>query len=447
MQSNEGYDLSLIDDEIVKSKIEHIETGEDDERIEKSLREYFLTFPETFLYGGIQYSYAAMLIYGIHTAKFTDIGNTKKNYHDIKLLDHGSLRNPIVEQIVNETLQQIKGIWKHFGYKPDEIRIELARDLKNNAEQRKKISEANERAAKVNSYIVKELLRIRVPVTATNILKFKLWEQQKKCCPYTGQTIPLNNGNGLFSGHYDVDHILPQSRYFDDSISNKVVTRKEINTDKGNKTAWEYITTSSLVSVKLSENNFIQHITENYFGRKRTNLLMKKIPDDFIERQKKDTQYISIKVKEQLAEIVGTNNVFTSTGIVTDYLRQHWGLTEMFKEVTKNRFATFGMTLNENWVEMKFDEERNKHILKIKNWSKRYDHRHHAIDALVVACTTPVHIYNLNNLNKKLQTWLQQMKSEVFNELNFNTEEILNAYFNLISEKREKIQVQIEGFH
>lgn len=74
------------------------------------------------------------------------------------------------------------------------------------------------------------------------------------------------------------------------------------------------------------------------------------------------------------------------------------------------------------------------------------DHRHHAIDALVVACTTPVHIYNLNSLNKKLQTWLQQVISEFFNDLNTNSEEILNAYFNLTSEKREKIQEQIEGF-
>jgi len=446
MQTFEGYDLSVLDDAIVKSKIEHIETGEEDERIEKSLREYYLTFPEVFRSGGMQYAFAAMLLYGVHTAKCVEVENAKKDYHEIKLLEHGSLRNPIVEQIVNETLQQIKWIWKEFGFKPDEIRVELARDLKNNAEQRKKMSDANEKAAKVNGAIITELLRMELPVTSTNILKFKLWEQQKKCCPYSGQPIPLNNSNGLFSGHYDIDHILPLSRYFDDSITNKVLTRREINIDKGNRTAWEYITSSSIISEKLSEEAYIQNITNNFFGRKRTNLLLKKIPEDFIERQKKDTQYISIKVKELLAEIVGTNNVFTSTGIVTDYLRQHWGLTEMFKEITKDRFAFLGSTLGENWVERKFDEERNKHILKIKNWSKRYDHRHHALDALVVACTTPTHIHNLNNLNKKLQTWLQEARHEVFKNVNLSSDEILFAYFNLPAEKREKIQEQIEGF-
>ena len=90
-----------------------------------------------------------------------------------------------------------------------------------------------------------------------------------------------------------------------------------------------------------------------------------------------------------------------------------------------------------------FDKEKGKHIYEIKNWSKRYDHRHHAIDALVVALTEQSHIQRLNNLNKYLQDELTNRKDE-FNLEVKEDETIIEAFFNLEEKRREEIQRQIE---
>lgn len=121
---------------------------------------------------------------------------------------------------------------------------------------------------------------------------------------------------------------------------------------------------------------------------------MKEIPEDFIERQKKETQYIARKVKEKLGSIVGLDNVTTTTGGITDHLREMWKLNEAFKEMNKDWFqlmATMVQEPKDSWCNYKEVESKKggtKKVLVLKNWSKRLDHRHHAIDALVIACTT-----------------------------------------------------------
>src|SRR5690606_24076506 len=85
-----------------------------------------------------------------------------------------------------------------------------------------------------------------------------------------------------------------------------------------------------------------------------------------------------------------------------------------------------------------------KNVLKIKKWSKRYDHRHHAIDALVVALTEQSHIQRLNNLNKYLQDELTNRREEFKLEVK-EDETILEAFFNLEKNRREEIQKQIES--
>jgi len=99
---------------------------------------------------------------------------------------------------------------------------------------------------------------------------------------------------------------------------------------------------------------------------------------------------------------------------------------------------------NNQWIRKYLDKEKEKHIYEIKNWSKRYDHRHHAIDALVVALTTQSHIQRLNNLNKYLQDELTNRKEEFKLEVK-EGETILEAFFNLEKKRREEIQRQIES--
>ncbi|WP_457831528.1 hypothetical protein, partial [Staphylococcus aureus] len=90
-----------------------------------------------------------------------------------------------------------------------------------------------------------------------------------------------------------------------------------------------------------------------FYGKKRKNLLATKIPQDPIARQLKDTQYIATRVREEISKIVGSDNVKTTTGGITDYLRHNWGLTDKFKEITKERF-------DRALLKIKDEENRNE---------------------------------------------------------------------------------------
>jgi CRISPR-associated endonuclease Csn1 len=418
-----------------------IETGELNEGIEPYMVDYIYNNPKILETGGMMDSFAASLVYGKHT--IDNVKPTITNYHDIKYNPNRNLRNPVVEQITNEALQVIKAIWKEYKFNSEEleIRIELARDLKNSAAEREKIYKGQVNNQKQNSKIKERLAEERISITDENVIKYKLYEQQKYISPYSGNTLDVSSFN-----KYEIDHIIPKSRLFDDSISNKVLVEGFLNKEKSNRTAWEYISQQNTQYQICSVQAYLDLINENYFGRKKKNLLLEKIPTNFIERQIKETQYIALAVKTELAKIVGSNNVKSSTGEITSFLRSHWGLRKLFMELTESRFKQMELwDSSKQWVNRYFDEEKGKNIYEIKHWSKRYDHRHHAIDALVVALTEKKDIDKLNNLNKELQDWLVKHKYEIKLEVK-EDETVLEAFFALEESRREEIQKSIEPF-
>lgn len=472
---------------------------------EKSAQEYLENNVEVLAEGGIMNAYATILVYGKHTAKEYSEDERIQNFNDVKRLTPGELRNPLVEQLISEALMIVKDIWRQYG-KPNEVRLELARELKNNAERRNKIYKANNENQKANDEIKNLLMELKQEATLNNIEKYKLWLSQENLAdeyvkqykdpskseiekmklwreqghvsPYTGQPIPLS---ALFNRErYDVDHIIPQSRYFDDSFVNKVICEKSINKEKNNRTAMEYFEVGSAMPSVFSKEDFINHVNKYFQGAKRKNLLATKVPEDPIARQIKETQYISVRVKEELNKIVGNENVKATTGGVTDYLRNQWGLTDKFKTLLKPRYENvqplaaeieydkyvsalekkkkeynekdipftdielskeqFTESFNRNY----FQTKNNK--LVIKGWTKRIDHRHHAIDALVIACTEPAHVKRLNDLNKELQTWLDKHKKDLLPNFEGSPSELLDEILNLSEAEREKIFKQIEKF-
>lgn len=491
----------------LKEKIVRLYNETVSDPFEKAAQEYLIDNVDVLAEGGIMNAYATILVYSRHTAKEYGENERINCYQEIKRLAPGELRNPLVEQLISEALMVVKDIWREYG-KPDEIRLELARELKNNAERRAKIYKTNNENQKANEEIKNLLIELKLELTLTNIEKYKLWLSQENLAeefikqykdpskseieklklwreqghvsPYTGQPIPLSE---LFDRErYDVDHIIPQSRYFDDSFANKIICEKSVNKEKGNRTAMEYFDVGSFIPSVLSKENFINHIN-NYFKNspaKRKNLLATKVPEDPIARQMKETQYISVRVKEELNRIVGNDNVKTTTGGVTDYLRNQWGLTDKFKSLLKSRYETvqplvteyeyekylpafekkqkeyeekgipftniklnaeqFAASFNQSY----FQKKNNK--LVIKGWSKRIDHRHHAIDALVIACTEPAHVKRLNDLNKELQTWLDEHRKEILPEFEGSPSDLLDEILNFEESKREMIFKQIEKF-
>lgn len=425
-----------------------IDTGEVvDESI---LQDYIIDFvkdnPQALEHGGLMYAFASSLVYGRHTKE--EVKPQLKDYHDIKYVER-NLRNSIVEQIANETMQIVKSLWKQFHLNPNEleIRVELARDLKNSAQERENIFKAQNKNRNGNERIKERLKQENVPVTDLNILKYKLYEQQSYISPYTKNTIAFSK---LFDDNfYNIDHIIPKSRYFDDSIANKVICESNINEEKDNRTAWEYISQQSSQYTILTPEDYLNHINGSFYGQKKKNLLAEKIPSNPVARQMKDTQYISIAVKNELAKIVGSERVKTTTGGVTDYLRSQWGLRKLFMELTEARFKQMELwnlnedgTPKESWVKKGYDETTHKNVYEIKGWSKRYDHRHHSIDALVVALCNEKFIKRLNDLNKYFQEELTKHKSSI---PIVDEDSIEIAFFNLPREKRNKIMQEIES--
>ncbi|MEQ9102762.1 MAG: type II CRISPR RNA-guided endonuclease Cas9 [Imperialibacter sp.] len=490
---------------VLKEKIIRLLNESVTDPFEKAAQEHLENNIDLLVDGGIMNAYATILAYGKHTAKEYSKDEQISSYQEIQRLMPGELRNPLVEQLISEALMVVKDIWKEYG-KPDEIRLELARELKNNADRRAKVYKSNNENRKANDEVKNLLIELKQEITLTNIEKYKLWLSQENLAdefvkqyrdpskseiekmrlwreqghisPYTGQPISLSD---LFNRErYDVDHIIPQSRYFDDSFTNKVICEKSVNQEKSNRTAMEYFEIGSSLPSVFPKENFIKHVNERFQGIKRKNLLATKVPDDPIARQMKETQYISVRVKEELNRIVGNENVKTTTGGVTDYLRNQWGLTDKFKSLLKSRYEkaksllaeleyenyvkTFNKKKKEyNEKDIPFAEieltkeqsiqsfnanffQRKNNKLIIKGWSKRIDHRHHAIDALVIACTEPTHVKRLNDLNKELQTWLDEHRKEFLPDFEGSPSELLDEILNLDKDKREAIFKQIEKF-
>ena len=181
---------------------------------------------------------------------------------------------------------------------------------------------------------------------------------------------------------------------FDDSFSNKTICERQLNIDKSNKTAYSFL------QEKLSPEEFDQFEkrVKSLFGKisrtKQNKLLMadNEIPEGFIDRQLRETQYIAKKAKEILLEV--SRNVTATIGSVTDKLREDWELVDVMKELNWEKYDKLGLTHIE-------EGKNGERLYKIKDWTKRNDHRHHAMDAITVAFTKPAYIQYLNNLNAR----------------------------------------------
>lgn len=363
---------------------------------------------------------------------------------ELKPLPPNELRNPTVTQVVNETIRLVKDIWQSYG-RPYEIHLELARELKLNAREREKKSREiaenereNQRIAallrnmevgnwqslrdiekvklfenQANEETRKQAVVIKKPSepTSAEIERYKAWVQQKFLSPYSGQPIQFKY---LFSEEYQVDHIIPRSRFFDDSLENKVVVETRLNKLKDNQTAAAFIRNQNGQNGTCTWETYKDNIDNQFrFSRKKKRMLLEEdVPDGFIERQLNDTKYINRKLQSLLAPVAANQlepgnkrGVVTTSGKITSELRHKWGLGEQLKELVKWRFERLEKITGKQLIEYKsqLDENRlptGKLTLELDGFEKRIDHRHHAIDALVVACTTWRHIKYLNDLNR-----------------------------------------------
>lgn len=349
---------------------------------------------------GLEYSKACEKAGYKHSKKsLTREELDKKIYQDkLELLPKNSLRNPVVEKILNQMVNVVNAIIDEYG-KPDEIRIELARELKKSSQEREEMSKGMRDAEKDHEEIRKILEKEFgiEHVSRNDIIRYKLYRELKSRNYKTLYSNTYISPADLFSKKFDIEHIIPQSKVFDDSFSNKTIEARDENIKKGNMTAYDYVAAKG----ENALNDYEQSVNELYNNKiisrsKLRNLLCKEadIPSDFINRDLRDSQYIAKKAREMLEELV--KFVVPTTGSITDRLREDWQLVNVMQELNWDKYNKLGLT-------SEYKDKDGRTIKRIDDWTKRNDHRHHAMDALTIAFTKRNYIQYLNNLNARVQ--------------------------------------------
>lgn len=277
----------------------------------------------------------------------------------------GKITNPTVHIGLNQLRRLLNAIIATYG-RPDEIVVELARELnlseKEKVKRNKEIGE-NTRKAQARSQKLQESDQRDI---GANRMLLRLWEDLNpnnpldRRCPFCGDPI---GQRALFTEETEIEHIIPYSRSFDDSAANKVIAHRRCNREKGARTPWEAWGHTDRWPIIADQASRLHKSKQWRFGADA----MKRFEQDggFIARQLTDTQYLSRMAGTYLSSLYPEKaGVYVIPGRMTAMLRRLWGLNELLPD--------------HNYVE-------NRHSNAPKN---RLDHRHHAIDAAVVGATT-----------------------------------------------------------
>ncbi len=343
---------------------------------------------------GYKYSEACTRVNVNHSDSLTKEENNKRILKSrLDILPKGTLRQPIVEKIINQTINLVNAILDEYG-EIDEVRVELARELKMSREERTEISNRNNKQERENNKLSERIAEMGIIPSRRRIQKMRMLQETGNKCVYCGKTVTPTQ---FIEGHgYEIEHIIPRSRLFDDSFSNKVCSCRECNQAKGALTAYDFMKGRSEQDFNSYCDRVENLYKDNKISRTKRNKLMmeaKDIPQDFIERDLRESQYIAKKTREVLREAI--RNVHASSGAVTSYFRHVWGYDNILHDINFQKYKDAGQIES-----VKYESHGQIHHRdRIKNWSKRKDHRHHALDALVIALTRQGYIQRLNTLN------------------------------------------------
>ncbi len=324
--------------------------------------------------------------------------------------DMEEITSPVVRRSVSQTIKVINAIIRDNNSSPAYINIELAREMSKNFTDRKKDEKGMKESQAVNDRLMERIKSEfhKAHPTGMDLVKLKLYEEQGGVCAYSQKVLDVKR---LFEpGYVEVDHIIPYSISFDDSYKNKVLVLSRENQNKGNKLPLEYMPPKQKEAFIVWTKNNVR----NY--RKKQILLKEKITKDdedkFKQRNLQDTQHMSrflynyIRNYLQFAPSPNGRKKFVTAvnGAITSHMRKRWG-------INKNR--------------------ANGDI-------------HHAVDALVVACTTDGMIKEISNYSKIKENEYAKTKEGVA-LVNRHTGEILKKFPLPWAEFREELDARLSN--
>lgn len=276
------------------------------------------------------------------------------------------ITSPVARRAIAQSIKVINAIIREQNCSPTYVNIELAREMAKGFDERNQIEKTHKENQAQNERIMDRIRNEfhKPNPTGMDLLKLKLWEEQDGRSPYSQKPISISR---LFeTGYVDIDHIIPYSICFDDSYKNKVLVFSSENRDKGNRLPLKYL------EEKYGEkeaNNFIIWTQSNIKDyKKRLKLLKREITDEdknkFKERNLQDTKTISRFLYNYINDYLlfaasdtgRKKHVTAVNGAVTAYLRKRWGISKV----------------------------------------RANGDKHHAVDAVVIACTTDKMIKDLS---------------------------------------------------
>lgn len=250
------------------------------------------------------------------------------------------ITNPVVRRAVSQTIKVVKAVVDTYSnrkeMKLDAVRIELAREMHHSIKERNRMKKRQEENREKNEQVKAQILETKpgTRVTGLDIVKFKLHQEQKGFCPYSG--VEIKKERLYEPGYAEVDHIIPYSRCFDDSYSNKVLVLAEENRQKGNRTPYEYFGAdeqrwhefSARVRASVQDFKKRQKLLNTSFGEEQKN--------EFTQRNLNDTQHITRVVYNYLRNNLSFADsayakapVQAVNGAVTAMLRGRWGIKKL----------------------------------------------------------------------------------------------------------------------
>lgn len=252
-----------------------------------------------YLRQGHVYSEAATIVGVNHSDSITTEENAMRQLQPrLRQLVKGELRQPIVERVINQMINICNALKERYG-EIDEVRVELARELKQSKQQRMKSSESIASNERTNQIYAKILTEHGLRASRRNIQKYHLWEETGKKCIYCNAVVGMAEFMGGDGG--EIEHIIPKSLLFDDSLTNKVCACRECNRKKAQTTGYDFMASQS----DDAFNGYLERVEALYAAKKisrlkRERLLTKRadIPTDFLERDLRQSQYISKKERD-----------------------------------------------------------------------------------------------------------------------------------------------------
>ncbi len=293
--------------------------------------------------------------------------------------EHGRIANPTVHVALNQLRKVVNAVIAEYGH-PEEIAIEFSRELKLTKKEKDKRNTENKKNQDANKRYDDNAREKGIVPSDDTRLRQKLWEQQDECCAYSGKKLSLNE---VLSRECEIDHILPFSETFDDSNANKVLVLHRLNQHKLNRDPWQAFKIDHhpdvnwdqlLLRVAKTIPNKRSRFEEGALDKFKEE--RKSGDAGWLARQMTDTSYLARVAREYLRYVVGDRvkgfpAVDTYPGGVTAKLRRGWGMNSL-------------LPANADGAE--------------KN---RADHRHHAIDALVIACANRSLLQQISKASSK----------------------------------------------